>query len=350
MYSQQIIAWGEPLEGRETPTPEPQGGEVLVRVTACGVCHSDIHIWDGGFDLGGGERLSLAERGVTLPFTMGHEVVGEVLALGPDADGVEVGQQRIVFPWIGCGSCAVCERGEELLCMAPRTVGTRKPGGYADHVIVPDARYLIDYTGIPTDLACTYACSGVTAYSALKKVDFLGEADHLLIIGAGGVGMSAVHFAGSVVKGKVILADVDGDKRAAARQAGAWATIDNSEPDAIAKVVDMTGGGAAAAIDFVGAPATGALGFHVLRKGGTQISVGLYGDAMPLSLALLPLKMATIRGSYVGSLEEMHELMALVQGGKVAPIPLETRPLAQATEALTDLRAGRVMGRIVLKP
>ena len=350
MYSQQIIEWGEPLQGRETPTPEPQGTEVLVRVTACGVCHSDIHIWDGGFDLGGGQRLSLAERGVNLPFTMGHEVVGDVVALGPEAEGVEVGQQRIVFPWIGCGTCPVCERGEELLCMAPRTVGTRKPGGYADHVIVPHARYLIDYTGIPTDLACTYACSGVTAYSALKKVDSLREDDHLLIIGAGGVGMSAVHFAGSVVKAKVIVADVDGDKRAAARQAGAWQTIDNSEPDAIARVVEMTGGGAAASIDFVGAPATGGLGFHVLRKGGTMVSVGLYGDAMPLSLALMPLKMVTIQGSYVGSLEEMHEMMALVQGGQVAPIPLETRPLNQATEALADLRAGRVMGRVVLKP
>ncbi len=350
MYSQQIVEWGEPLEGRDLPTPEPEGTEVLVRVTACGVCHSDIHIWDGGFDLGGGKRLTLAERGVTLPFTMGHEVVGEVVALGPEAEGVEVGEPRIVFPWIGCGECAVCAQGDELLCLAPRTVGTRRPGGYSDHVVVPHPRFLIDYAGIPTDLACTYACSGVTAFSALKKVDFLAQSDHLVIVGAGGVGLNGVHFAPAVVKAKVILADLDGAKRAAARQAGVAETIDNSEPDAVARVLEMTGGGAAAAIDFVGAPATGGFAFNVLRKGGTQISVGLYGDAMPLSLALLPLKMATIRGSYVGSLAEMHEMMELVRGGKVAPIPLELRPLSEATAALTDLRAGRVMGRVVLKP
>ena len=130
MQSQQIVEWGKPLEGREAPTPEPEGTEVLVRVTACGVCHSDLHIWDGYFDLGGGQRITLEDRGVHLPFTMGHEIVGEVEAIGPDAEGVEIGDKRVVYPWIGCGECAVCQADDELLCMTPRTLGTRKPGGY----------------------------------------------------------------------------------------------------------------------------------------------------------------------------------------------------------------------------
>ena len=212
MYSQQIIEWGEPLEGRQQPTPEPEGTQVLLKVDACGICHSDLHIWEGAFDLGGGKKITLSERGLKLPFTMGHEVVGEVIALGPDAEGAAVGDKRVVYPWIGCGDCNACQRGDELLCVMPITVGTRRAGGYSDHVIVPHARYLVDYSGVPTNLACTYACSGLTAFSALKKAaSAIGENDHLVIIGAGGVGLSGVLFAPHVIKGKVIVADIDAD-------------------------------------------------------------------------------------------------------------------------------------------
>ncbi len=350
MHCQQIIHFGEPLEGRDYPTPEPKGTEVLLKVTACGVCHSDLHIWEGYFDLGQGQKMDLLQR-MSLPFTLGHEVVGEVAALGPEATGVEIGDKRIVFPWIGCRKCAVCKAGDELLCMSPQTVGTRYNGGYADEVIAPHTKYLIPYDGIPTELACTYACSGLTAYSALKKLSHLKAEDHLLLIGAGGVGLSAVHFASSVVKAKIIVADVDATKRAIARQSGAHATLDNSDPQAaLAELQEMTGGGAAGAIDFVGAPTTALFGFNSLRKGGHMITVGLYGDSMPLSTAMLPLMMRTIQGSYVGTLEEMHELMALVQAGKIAPIPYEVRPLDAANSALNDLKAGKVKGRVVLDP
>ncbi|WP_373086269.1 alcohol dehydrogenase [Sneathiella sp.] len=350
MHSQQIIQFGEPLEARDYPTPEPKGTEVLMKIDACGVCHSDLHIWEGFFDLGGGDKMDLLTR-MKLPFTLGHEVVGEVAALGPDAEGVEIGEKYIVFPWIGCGACAVCKAGDELLCMSPKTVGTRYNGGYADEVIAPHPRYLIPYGNVPTELACTYACSGLTAYSALKKLSHLGEDDYLVIIGAGGVGLSAVHFAASVVKAKIIVADIDDTKRAIARQSGACETIDNSDPElALAKLQEITGGGARGAIDFVGAPATGLLGFNGLCKGGTLISVGLYGSSMPLSLAMLPLMMRTIQGSYVGTLEEMHELMELVRAGKIAPIPYEVRPLDEVNNALMDLKAGKAKGRIVLSP
>jgi len=350
MHCQQIIHFGEPLQARDYPTPEPNGTEVLLKVSACGVCHSDLHIWEGSFDLGGGQKMDLLQR-MKLPFTLGHEVVGEVVALGPDAEGVEVGDKRIVFPWIGCGKCNVCMAGDELLCMAPQTVGTRYNGGYADEVIAPHAKYLIPYDGIPTELACTYACSGLTAYSALKKLSHLREDDHIVIIGAGGVGLSAVHFASSVVKAKIIVADIDDTKRAIARQSGAHETIDNSDPEsALAKLQEITGGGAAGAIDFVGAPATALFGFNGLRKGGHMVTVGLFGDSMPLSIAMLPLMMRTIQGSYVGSLEEMHEMMSLVRAGKIAPIPYEVRPLDEANNALTDLQNGKVKGRVVLSP
>ena len=350
MRAMQIIEWGQPLEARDYPDPEPKGDEVLLRVEAAGVCHSDVHIWDGHFDLGGGQQISLQSRGVHLPFTMGHEIAGEVIALGPHASGVKIGDKVVAYPWIGCGECAVCKKGEELLCLRPRTLGTRVAGGYGTHVIVPHGRYLLPYEGVPTDLAATYTCSGITAFSALKKTrERLGRDDHLVIIGAGGVGGSAVHIAPAAVKGKVVVADIDAQKRAHARQMGAIATIDNAAPDAVKQVMEATGGGAAAAIDFVGSPKTMEFGINILRKGGKLVMAGLYGGACPVSTVLFPFKMMTLEGSYVGTLEDLRELLAIVQVGKVPPIPIEQRPASEVSTALSDLKnGGKVSGRVVL--
>jgi D-arabinose 1-dehydrogenase-like Zn-dependent alcohol dehydrogenase len=350
MRSYQIVEWGQPIELREDPTPVPQGTEVLLRVTAAGICHSDLHINDGFFDLGEGRKAELGKLGARLPLTLGHEIVGVVEALGPDAEGVEIGAPRVAFPWIGCRTCAVCEHEREQLCLSPRFLGARVNGGYSDYVIVPHPKYLVEYGSVPAELACTFACAGLTAYAALRKVAPLSEDDHLVLIGAGGVGLSGLHIAPSVVPAKLIVADVDPRKRGIARQAGAFATIDNSEPDAVAKVMELTGGGARASIDFVGAPQTARFGLDVLRKGGTLVNVGLYGGALLLPLPLMPQRSLTLRGSYVGTLEEMEEVMALGRAGKVPPIPIDVRPLSAAPQALDDLRAGRVSGRVILRP
>lgn len=350
MRSYQIIDWGAPLESREYATPEPKGSQVLVRIDACGVCHSDLHIWSGFFDLGDGKRASLPDGGVETPFTMGHEIAGEVIALGSQSEGASVGDKRIVYPWIGCGECAHCTDGNEPLCNAPMHLGTRVDGGYSDHVMVPDAKFLIDYESLPQALACTYACSGLTAYSALKKVTPLKESDDLMIIGSGGVGFNAINIAPTLSPARILVADVDATKRSAARQAGAAETIDNSESQAFKGVLKMTGGGVAAAIDFVGSPSTFQFGMNVLRRGGTLVVVGLFGGAHSISIPLFPFKLMTVCGSFVGTLNELRELVDLVKEGKVAPIPTETRPMGQVNHALEDLKAGGVMGRIVLNP
>ena len=119
MRSYQIVEWGQPIELREYPTPTPQGTQVLLRVTAAGICHSDLHINDGFFDLGDGKRAELAKLGATLPLTLGHEIVGVVEALGPDAEGVALGDARVAFPWIGCRQCRVCAREPEHYCLSP---------------------------------------------------------------------------------------------------------------------------------------------------------------------------------------------------------------------------------------
>ncbi|HJO72026.1 MAG TPA: alcohol dehydrogenase [Rhodospirillales bacterium] len=351
MHSQQIVEFGGPLVAHDYPTPEPTGTEVLMRVHGCGVCHSDLHIWDGYFDLGGGNKVMVIDRGMKMPFTLGHEIVGEVVALGPEAEGATVGDKRIVYPWVGCGECAICTRGNDNLCVTQRFLGTRVDGGYSDHVLAPHPRYLVDYEGVDDDIAGTYACSGLTAYASLKKVASLGADDNVVMIGAGGVGLSAVHLAPSVIEAGVIVADTDAAKRQAALAAGAWHAIDSTAEDAVKTLrTELTKGGASAVIDFVGSPATAQFGLDVLRNGGTLVIVGLYGGQLPLSLVLLPFRSLRIMGSFVGSLPDLRALMALVKERGVPPIPYETRPLSEASQALVDLKAGHVTGRVVLRP
>jgi D-arabinose 1-dehydrogenase-like Zn-dependent alcohol dehydrogenase len=345
-----VVENGAPLKELELPTPEPKGTEVLIEVTHCGVCHSDLHIWEGFFDLGMGQKLDVSKRGMNLPFTLGHEIAGEVAAIGPDVDAkdIRIGQRFVVFPWIGCGTCAYCKDGDELLCPTPRTLGTRRDGGYADYVIVPHPRYLVDHGNTPIDLACTYACSGLTAYSAIRKAQRVKNMKNLLIVGAGGVGLAALEVGRAIHDGEVWVADIDEAKLKIAREHGAHRTFNPNEPELAARIAAE--GGADAAIDFVGAPASYKFAFQAVRRGGKLVMVGLFGGDSPLSLASMPLRMLTVEGSYVGNLDELQELMALVRAGKIQPMPYSTRPLEAANDVLDELKAGKVTGRVVLRP
>ena len=245
------------LQKVEEANPAPQGSEVLVRITAAGVCHSDVHLWEGYFDMGGGNKvLDREDHGP--PRTMGHEIVGEVVALGPDAKGAKVGDKAVVYPWIGCGKCWYCQNGIEHLCPTPRALGVNKDGGYADHVLVPDAKYLYPYGNLPTELACLYACSGITAFGAVKKAVGQDAGKPILVIGAGGVGLMGVRFAKSVLGREPIVADIDEGKRKLALENGAIAALDPRDKEARKQVMELTGGtGVGAAIDFVGAESLG---------------------------------------------------------------------------------------------
>ncbi len=348
MLSYQVIAYGRPVERREAALPDPRGEEVLLRVGACGVCHSDIHLWEGAFDLGGGKRLDLTQ-GRELPHTLGHEIAGEVVAIGPEATGVAVGDRRVVYPWLGCGTCPRCEAGDEHLCPTGRPVGVGRAGGFADHVLLPHPRCLFDYGPLPEALAATYACSGLTAFGALRKVPARAAGAELLIVGLGGVGTAALGLAPSVVAAPVLCADIEPGRLDIARKRGAAGTFDAAAGDAVKQIRRSTGGGVAAAIDFVGSERSAALAFGALAPGGTLIVVGLFGGALQLALPLLPLKQVAIRGSYVGSPVEMAELLSLGRSGSVPELPIDERPLTAAQAALDDLQAGRVVGRVVLR-
>lgn len=345
----QVAEFGKPLAVAEKPLPEPTGRQVLVKVERCGVCHSDLHIWDGYFDLGGGKKVVAANNGALLPLTPGHEIVGTVAAAGPDAISARAGQRRLVFPWIGCGTCPPCRDGNEHLCAgAQQAIGIFADGGYASHVLVPDEKYLLDIGNLDPALAATYACSGLTAYSALKKIGRLRPNHDLLIVGAGGVGLNAVALAETMTGVAPIVADLDPAKRAAAMQLGAKATIDPREADA-GKTLFKTTGGVMAAVDFAGSDASFAFAYAALRKGGHLVTVGLLGGQATISIGLHVMKGLCLSGSYVGSLIELQELLQLAQQTALPALPITAAPLDQATASLEKLKAGQVIGRIVLE-
>jgi alcohol dehydrogenase/propanol-preferring alcohol dehydrogenase len=344
MTSWRVAAFGEPLVRMVDEIPRPEGAEVVLRVTAAGVCHSDLHISDGYFDLGGGKHMDLSVR---LPRTLGHEIAGEVVAAGPDAN-VALGAQRIVYPWIGCGDCALCAAGDEHLCARPQTLGFVRDGGFSDHVVVPDPRYLLDFGEIPPELAATYACAGLTAFSALRKAAPVSEQHPLLIVGAGGVGESAIRFARAVYDARPAVADIDERKRENARESGAATAYDPRDAAACKAARQHAGGGFAAVIDFVGSQASAEHALSMVRKGGKVILVGLFGGTLPLALPLVPLRAISIIGSYVGSLRELEDLLALARAGTAPHVHIERRGFQDAQHALDALRAGTVLGRSVL--
>jgi D-arabinose 1-dehydrogenase-like Zn-dependent alcohol dehydrogenase len=344
MISYQIVEHGQPLQKKLSETPKPQGTEVLMRITRSGVCHSDLHIWEGYFDLGGGKRFYVKERGCIPPFTPGHEPFGVVEAVGKKVKGVKVGQKRLIYPWIGCGKCAVCKAGQDNYCVSgSRFLGVNRAGAYASHVLVPDPKYLIDTAGIDDSFASTLACSAVTVYSAINKLPKLGPNDAVAILGCGGLGLIAI----SVLRAKgvknIIGCDIDDAKLGAALKQGAKSVVNTRAPDAAQKLA-----GVAAAVDLVGAPATAALGIGALRKGGRYVICGLYGGELTHPLPPIAQRAIGIVGSYVGNVQELKEVVALAKKKKIKPSPIETRPAEQANAALEDLKNGRVLGRIVL--
>jgi len=350
MRSHCIIRHGEPLQAVDQPIPVPSGTEVLVRVTAAGLCHTDLHIWEGSYDMGGGRRLTLAERGIHPPITPSHEICGEVVSGGALAPDVRPGLQCLIHPWIGCGACAACQRGEEHICVKPQSLGIVRPGGFGEYVIVPHPRYLIDIEGLDPIQTAPLACAGLTTYSALRKFGERIREAPLVVIGAGGLGLSALSILKAMGGAGAIVVDVDERKRQAALAAGALWAVDGNADDAARQIIDRTGGGARAILDLVGATATQTLALACIARGAHIVICGLMGGNISIPLPLIPMRPITIQGSYVGTLDELTSLVALVKQRNAAPIPVTRRPLSEVNDALRDLREGRIVGRAVLVP
>ena len=349
MLSYDIVEHGKPLQKALRETPRPQGTEVLVRVTRCGVCHTDLHLWEGYFDLGGGRKFYVKDRGQVPPITLGHEPYGVVEAIGPEAKGIAVGRKGIVYPWIGCGECAVCRAGQDNYCLAPRFIGAGKPGAYATHILVPHPRYLVGAEGLDPSFAATLACSGLTAYSAAKKLQPLIPDDWVAVIGCGGLGLIGVAILPVMGAGNIVACDIDPAKLEAAKRLGARAVVDTRAPDAAKQIQKISGGGVAGAIDFVGISATATLGVAALRKGGRYVLVGLMGGELALGLVAIAQRAISVTGNYVGTLQELKEVVALAKDGRLPIPPIETRRASEINRTLEELKAGKILGRAVLE-
>lgn len=348
MQAWAIVENGKPLQCIEVSTPTVAGTEVLVKVSNCGVCHSDLHLWEGYYDLGGGKRLSLKDRGVVLPRAPGHEIAGTVAAIGNAVTGVKVGDVRVVYPWIGCGDCLRCQAGEDNLCSAQRSLGVLQDGGFAAFVKVPHPRYLFDIDGLDPALASTFACSGLTTYSAARKIMPLAPSKPVLVIGAGGLGFAGLSVLRAMGHQNILVADLNKEKREAALAAGASFAFDPAAPGARETATQAAGGPIAAVLDFVNNAQTAQLGIDLLEKGGTMVQVGVGGGELPVSLAGLIFRGISILGNNTGTLQDLRDVIALARQGKLPPIPIVRTARSNVNKAMADLNEGRVIGRIVL--
>lgn len=350
MKAAQIVAPKEPLQLKDLEIPKPKDSEVVVKVKAVGVCHSDLHLWEGGYDAGSGSFLKATDRGVKFPVTPGHEVVGTVTQTGSSVKDIKVGDEVLVYPWIGCGVCPACKVENENLCDAPRSLGVFQNGGYAEYVLVPSFKYLIKISGIDLEGAASLACSGLTAFSAVKKANS-GEGQFLVVIGAGGLGLMGIQIAKAITKSTIICVDLDDNKLEAAKKLGADHIINSKDPEAAQKIISICNNkGAECVIDFVNAPPTVKMGLSLLRKRGNLVLVGLFGGSAELVLPTIPLKAITIQGAYTGNYKNLVELVELAKKGVINPIVSKRYSLSDVNTALTDLKQGKIIGRAVMNP
>ena len=345
MKAFQVVELGKPLQENELETPRPTGKEVLLKTVACGVCHSDVHIHEGFFDLGGGIQLPMPLAG---PLTMGHEIFGEVVDFGEEVEGINKGQKYVAYPWIGCGDCDLCNNDKTHFCSNDTNLGIQIGGGYGDHVLVPDAKYLFDAGDTPDNLAGSYACRGLTAFSALKKAEPFSGNSSLVIVSAGGLGLLALKIAKAAYGINPIVIDIDEEKLAEAKKIGASEVINSSNEGAAEKLLELTGGGANAIVDFVGAEASVNFGYNLLARGGTYVVVGLFGGQITLPLPMHTILSKNLLGSYVGSYGEMKELMDLVNEGKIESVKVESRDISEINRTLNEMKEGKLLGLVAL--
>ena len=347
-----IVKVNEPLEIQDVETLKPKGSQVLIKVESSGVCHSDIHLWEGGYNGPEGQFLKTTDRGVKYPLTPGHEVAGTVDNIGEEAEGrFSKNEKVLVFPWIGEGLCPACRVGEENLCDKPRSLGVYTDGGYAEYVLVPSYKYLVKIgDDMDTNTSATLSCSALTAYGAVKNTN-LKPNDNVVIVGAGGLGLMAMQLAKAITGSRIIAMDLDDSKLKAAKENGADAIVNSKKEDPVKAVQELTSKlGADAVIDFVNASKTVETDMQLLRRRARVVLVGLFGGELKLNLVTMPTRAYKLIGSYTGTLSEMVELVSLAKRGIIKPVVSNRFKLSQTTEALRMLRDGKIIGRAVINP
>lgn len=355
-----VVQNGAPLEVVDWPMPTPKGNEVLVRTKYAGVCHSDLHLIDGYFDLGAGQKMPTRQASRDDPFTVGHEFEGVIIAAGENVpmDQFDTEKSYAIFPWIGCDlpeECPQCASGNSNLCNSPKSQrfidGKSQYGGYASHILVPHYKYLIDYTGIlPEGLGCVYMCSGLTAFSALEAAytsrNPPQRPEDLVILGCGGLGFQALVMA-TARYGAPLACDVMESKLLEAEKLGCR-TFNAAQKESIMAIHDLNGG-AAVVIDFVGNEKSHKFAMSILRRGGKVLNVGLMGGKLELPLVLLAVQQWSLEGSMVGNLRQARDMLRFIQEKNVPVVPHHFRSIFEVNSAIKDLSEGNYVGRCILK-
>src|SRR6266540_2388830 len=354
MKAARIVKPRQQLEIQEMEALQPRGSQVLIKVHASGVCHSDIHLWEGGYDGVEGQFLKATDRGVRYPLTPGHEIAGTVEQLGEEVNKeiIKVDETVIVYPWIGEGICPACRVGNENLCDKPRSLGIYTDGGYAEYVLVPNYKYLVPVgDNLNLDEAATLSCSALTAYGAVKNAKLMPD-ENVIVVGAGGgLGLMAVQLAKAITGAKIIAMDVDDQKLDVANKKGADHVINSKREDPVKVVHELTNKlGADAVIDFVNATKTAETNMQLLRRRAKVVLVGLFGSELKLGLVSMPTRAYRLIGSYTGNLNDLVELVSLAKRRVIEPVVSNRFKLEQATQALQMLKDGKILGRAVLNP
>jgi alcohol dehydrogenase, propanol-preferring len=334
MQAAVVEKFGEPLVVKEVPVPTPGPGQALVEIVASGVCHTDLHAADGDWPIK-----------PTPPFIPGHEGAGTVVALGPGVTHLKEGD-RVGVAWLhsACGHCEFCRTGWETLCLEQKNSGYSVNGSFAQYSLaqadylgrIPDALSFVD--------AAPILCAGVTTYKGLKETD-TRPGEWVVISGAGGLGHVAIQYAKAMGM-HVAAVDLGPEKMALAKKLGAEITIDAKTQDPAREIQKQIGGAHGVLVTAVSTAAfKQAIG--MLRRGGTCVLNGLPPGDFPVSIFDVVLNRYTIRGSIVGTRQDLQEALAFAAQGKVKAT-IETLPLASINDTFSRLKNGKVNGRVVL--
>lgn len=328
----------QPLVIQEIERPQPGAEEVLIRVEACGVCHSDLHVADGDWP----QFTKIVKR----PLILGHEIAGRVVEKGATVKDLTV-SDRVGVPWLywSCGECDFCRAGYENLCAVQKITGVTVDGGFAEYVKAPASHAQRIPQGLSSAEAAPLFCAGVTVYRALKQAE-ISPSERLAVFGIGGLGHVAVQL-GVALGADVTALDVSEEKLTLAKSLGAVATLNANAPDTIKAI--RSRGGAHVALVTSASRAAYEMAFNCLRPTGTLLAVGLPAENVCFPAIMMAAKEVRIRASAVGTRQDLREVLAIAAAGKVR-CQVAARPLYDANEAFEELRRGQVTGRVVLTP
>jgi propanol-preferring alcohol dehydrogenase len=329
-----VTEFGKPLTIGELPVPTPKDGQVLIKIEACGVCHTDVHAADGDWPVK-----------PRPPFVPGHEGIGRVVELGKGVTGVKEGD-RVGVPWLfeACGQCDFCLTCRETMCESASYGGYTANGGFAEYCVAPAAYVGRIPAGLDAISAGPIICAGVTVYKGIKVAD-CKPGDWFVVSGVGGLGHLAVQYAKAMGL-RVAVVDVAEDKLDLARTLGATVTVNARSVDPVKAIQEATGGAHGVLITAVSKGAF-AQGTGMLRRGGTCVLNGLPPGDFPLSIFDVVFRCITIRGSLVGTRADLKEALSFAANGQVKA-RIETARLDDVNEVLQRLRDGKVNGRVVL--